>query len=110
MNKKVKILVGILVVVILVTSGWWIWKNQTVKGLDFESNGTCGLKASGSNYDISYCDRSCNLDIDCQFTCGCGAVNKNEICHDEGIIYDCVERYVKCEEKKCVALEEKSSK
>lgn len=100
MVKNKKIFFGILVVIILI-SGWWVWKSQTIVHI-----GICGPKGMGWNYDVSYCDKSCNADNDCMFTCGCGDINKNEICHDEGIIYDCVNHEVKCEKGKCVIGEE----
>ena len=46
------------------------------------------------------CNRDCQVDSDCKYTCGCGAINKNEICDDEGIIYDCVGHYVGCKKDK----------
>lgn len=90
MNKKIKILVGILAALILVAGGWSIWRNLK-----------CGL-----GYHNLFCNKSCKVDNDCKFTCGCGAINKNEICHDEGTVYDCVAQEVKCEKGKCVEGEE----
>lgn len=91
----------VLVVGIVLIGGLCIQKNR----------GICGLVgaegAAGKNYDASYCDRSCNVDSDCEYSCGCGAISKNETCHTEGIIFDCVDHYVKCEKGGCVAGEEK---
>lgn len=101
MRIKTKVLIVILVVVILVAV-WQVWKSQPVKDL----NEICGPFGAGQNYDVSYCDKSCNADNDCEFTCGCGAVNKNEICYDNGVIYDCVNHKVKCESNKCALGEE----
>jgi len=98
MNLKIKILIGALVVGIILISGWWIWNGQTIKN----PRGICGPKGMGINYDVLYCDETCNVDDDCKFTCGCGAINKNEICHDEGITYDCVDHEVKCKEGRCI--------
>ncbi len=98
MNSKIKIVVEILIMGVILVGGWWILNSQTIEG----PRGTCGQKAMGSNYDVSYCDKLCNMDNDCKFTCGCGAINKNEICHDEGIIYDCVDHNVKCKDSRCV--------
>lgn len=52
--------------------------------------------------DIKYCEQ----DSDCKYTCGCGAINKNEICHDEGATYDCVNHEVRCENNICITGEE----
>lgn len=59
--------------------------------------------------DPKYCDRSCNTDKDCEFSCACGAINKNEKCDVKGIEVDCFGRYwpVKCENKKCIIFKEK---
>jgi len=103
MNSKIKILVGVLVVGLVLIAGWWIWSSQTIKDL----KGICGPKGMGTNYNVSYCDKLCDVDNDCKFTCGCGAINKNEICHDEGIIYDCIEHETKCEKGRCVIGREK---
>jgi len=62
----------------------------------------CGPKGMGENYDVSFCDKSCNVDEDCKFVCGCGAISKNEICNDEGIMYDCEDLEVRCENNKCI--------
>ena len=98
MNTKIKILIGVLVVGVVLIAGWWIWNGQTIKN----PRGICGPKGMGINYDVLYCDETCNVDDDCKFTCGCGAINKNEICHDEGITYDCVDHEVKCKEGRCI--------
>lgn len=66
----------------------------------------CGPKAMGLSYDGSYCDRSCNADSDCQYSCGCGAINRNEVCNHEGIKYDCTYHTVSCESGKCVLGQE----
>jgi hypothetical protein len=105
--RSKKILIGILIVIL--ATGWW-WTRKEIKKNIPGQEGVCGPKAMGSGYDMSYCNKSCDIDIDCKFSCGCGAINKDEIFHDEGIIYDCVDRYVKCEEKKCIVIEEKLSK
>jgi len=102
MNSKTKIILGILIMSVILVGGWWIWNSQTIGG----PKGICGPRGMGSNYDVSYCDKSCNTNSDCKFTCGCGAINKNEICHDEGIIYDCVDREVMCKEGRCITGKE----
>jgi hypothetical protein len=71
-----------------------------------KSKQICGLKGMGPNYDESNCDISCMLNEDCKYVCGCGAINKNEVCHDEGIMYDCVDSEVKCKNNKCIVGEE----
>jgi len=98
MDSKIKILIGVLVVGVVLIAGWWIRNGQTIKN----PRGICGPKGMGINYDVLYCDETCNVDDDCKFTCGCGAINKNEICHDEGITYDCVDHEVKCKEGRCI--------
>jgi len=51
-------------------------------------------------------NKSCSIDDDCKYNCGCGAINKNETCHYQGA-YDCVRTKAKCESGICVA-EDKS--
>jgi len=105
MAKATKILIGILVIVVIIVGAWWILNNIFIeKPLQM-----CG--PSGKYYwvDISNCNKSCLTDEDCKFTCGCGAINKNEICHDPGATYDCVDHEVKCENSICVVGEEKVS-
>jgi hypothetical protein len=104
-NKKLlswKLFLIIIVLVIVVVGGILLLI------ADKETKGICGPTGTmGEEYNLSYCNKSCITDNNCQFTCGCGAINKNEICHDEGIIYDCVDRYVKCEDGACIDSEEK---
>lgn len=97
-EKRNKIVLIAILVLGLIAAGWF-WNNSAV----------CGPKAKGWNYDVSYCDASCITDDDCKLTCGCGAVNRDEACHDEGIVYDCAfSGYkAKCENKKCAVAEEK---
>ena len=64
----------------------------------------------GVKQGVFYCDNSCATDNDCKYTCGCGAININETCHDEGIIYDCVGHEVRCENSQCVEGKEIISK
>ena len=54
--------------------------------------------------------RSCEQDSDCKYTCGCGAINKDETCPDEGVVYDCVDHETECENGICVIVEEKIAK
>ena len=102
MSIKTKILAGILVIIIL-SGGWWFWKSQPAK----DSKGICGPLGAGLNYGIIYCDKSCNIGNDCKFTCGCGAINKDETCLDEGVIYDCVNHDVTCKNNKCALGKER---
>lgn len=95
--------VKVSVIAVILAGALWIWSNQNAGA----KSGICGPRGMGPDYDGSYCDKSCNVDNDCKFTCGCGAINKNETCHDEGIIYDCVNREVKCEKGGCVSGKEK---
>lgn len=82
---------------------------KNIKNIEFSQNtkGICGPKGMGDNYDLSYCNKICDTSSDCKFTCGCGAINKDEICHDIGVKYDCVDHYTKCENGKCDYGEEK---
>ena len=61
----------------------------------------CGPSVMGHNYSPENCDTSCEQDSDCISTCGCGTINKNEICHDEDIIWDCVASEVECANGTC---------
>ena len=98
-NKESRSLVVVIIVIIIVLI-FLIFKSL------FIQKEICGLKVMGKNYDVSFCNLSCSTDNDCRFTCGCGAINKNETCQDEGTIYDCVNHQVKCEENKCISGEE----
>ena len=64
-------------------------------------NEICGPDIKGPNHKQEYCNTSCEKDTDCQFTCGCGAINNDETCDDEGFIYDCVDQFVECAMNKC---------
>ncbi len=98
MSSKKKFFIGILVAGIVLNIRVWVYGSQNIQ----DSKGICGPKAAGLNYSGLYCDKSCKTDNDCKFTCGCGAINKNEICRDEGVIYDCVDCEAICEEGKCI--------
>ncbi len=52
------------------------------------------------------CKRECNVDSDCKFNCGCGAINKNEKCNDFGnLAVDCNPSIsVKCENNECKVI------
>lgn len=62
-------------------------------------NRTCKPVGEDSN-----CDRSCQLDSDCFYTCGCGAINKNESCDDSEAIFDCGYSRVECQNNLCVVV------
>ena len=102
-NWKYILIVVILAVVVGGGILWWIWNNVFVE----KPLSICG--PSGKYYwiNISNCDKSCLTAEDCKFTCGCGAINKRETCHTQGITYDCVDKEVKCENNICVVGEEK---
>jgi len=65
MNKKIKILIGILIVGVLLIGGWWILKNQI--------SGVCSDKTP------QFCDKTCKSDDDCKLEC-CGCISKKEKC------------------------------
>ena len=96
MNKGI-----IIIILLIITVGaiiWFVFNNQ--------EKDICGPKQIGPGYDMSYCDQSCNFDDDCKYACGCGAINKDEVCGDEGIMWDCVNHEVSCQDNKCVEGEE----
>jgi hypothetical protein len=64
----------------------------------------CGMGAE--DRDPSACDTACAVDSDCRFSCGCGAISKNETCDTDGVIFDCVNRRVFCQGGKCAYGEE----
>lgn len=66
----------------------------------------CGPRGAGPGHDASHCDRSCAANGDCKYTCGCGAINRDEGCDDAGIMYDCVDTEVRCEDGQCVTGDE----
>ena len=67
----------------------------------------CGVMGLGDKYSPDACDRSCKQISDCQFACGCGAINREENCFDDGIIYDCTGMNTDCINNKCTIIEEK---
>jgi len=106
MTTKTKIFIGILVFIVISTAtGWWIWNHIFIE----KPLSVCEPKEVNKFNDVSFCNKSCKTDEDCKFTCGCGAINNSETCHDQGTVYDCVEREVMCENNICVAREEKTS-
>ena len=93
---------------IIVGGGCIIWEYSKKSNNQFSNNNKIlnpTNECLGSN--SKFCDRDCQADSDCKYTCGCSAINKNEMCDDEGIIYDCVDHYVRCEKGECVLGEEK---
>jgi len=67
---------------------------------------SCGPKHGGEKYDLMHCNRSCNVDADCLYTCGCGAINADETCHDDGAMYGCVDSVVQCMNNRCEIVSE----
>lgn len=104
-KTNLKYILIVIVLVVIVGGGifYWGWINR------FETKpvSICGLNGEYEWINISNCNKSCQLDEDCIFTCGCGAINKNETCYNEGAIYDCVDHEVSCKDSVCVAYEEK---
>jgi eight-cysteine-cluster-containing protein len=100
------ILIVVILAVIVGIGSWWFWR------LRFEEKpvSVCGPSGNVFWVDVKNCNKSCQINDDCIFTCGCGAINKNEICHHEGVKYKCIDRDVKCENNICVAGEEKATK
>ncbi len=87
MDSKVKILVGVLVVGILLISGWWILSNQMI--------GVC------SNDTPQFCDRSCKTDQECKFACGCGCISRDEKCSSNAVCKIGVCHTCRCVNGKC---------
>ena len=107
MNFKDKRLwIGIVVVIVLIIVALWPRNYETICGPKDMNEFHTSLK---DKYSPAYCDKSCNYDDDCQDTCGCGAININEICHlsdsegNVGVLYNCaLTGTVKCEDNKCI--------
>jgi len=111
-SKKIWIIVLIsILVLIVIIGGILIFYNQSSKP-KLQSESTlqlkklCGPKGMGKEYSVLNCNISCEQDSDCKYTCGCGAINKDETCNDGGVIYDCVDTEVLCVNNKCVMGEE----
>ena len=67
----------------------------------------CGPDFLGQGRKVAYCDTSCQIDDDCQFACGCGVINKYEICDATGAAVDCIApapENIKCIEGKCAEV------
>lgn len=102
-RKNLTFLVTGLLAIIVIAGAWWILNGQPSGPAEV----VCGpdLSEAGEKYSLAYCDTSCNTDNDCRFACGCGPINKYEMCGDES--YNCEEvSLVKCEAGSCVAAEE----
>jgi len=67
--------------------------------------GICGPAFLGEGRNASSCDTSCKTDSDCKYICGCGVINKDEVCDTTGAVIDCfAQGEIKCVEGKCVEL------
>ncbi|MCK5475146.1 MAG: hypothetical protein KAI71_01005 [Candidatus Pacebacteria bacterium] len=109
-KKKIYLAIGIIFLGSMIAGGYY-FRDDVVSFFSSEKQ-TSVQDPIKVFYDCSgehpeSCDNDCQIDEDCKFTCGCGAINKNEVCQDEGIIYDCVDHYVSCENNKCILGEEK---
>ena len=107
-KTPVIVLIFIALGAIIIGGGYLIAEHYKTSDNQFSNNNKIlnpTNKCLGSN--SKFCNRDCQVDSDCKYTCGCGAVNKNETCNDEGVIYDCVDRYTQCEKGKCILGEEK---
>ena len=70
------------------------------------TKGECGVNVLGDNYNPDNCSAQCDEKSDCQYTCGCGAINKDESCFDDGAIYKCINTGVDCIDNECIITEE----
>ena len=90
MKKAGKIIIIILVAIILI---WLIYSGVSA----IIDSSKCAVWNNGK------CDKQCTIDIDCKHICGCGCVNKNEVCSyrrhyffvEQMIFPDCA-RVVEC--------------
>ena len=92
MKKKKLIIIVIVAFVILLTLGYFFIPK-------------CGPSSGGFPRSQKYCDKSCKLDADCEFKCGCGVVNKNEKCDTGNLLIDCImlsPNSIKCISNQCV--------
>ncbi len=65
----------------------------------------CGPAFLGEGRNTSHCDTSCQTDSDCKYICGCGVINKDEVCDTTGAEVDCIAPgEIKCAEGECVEL------
>ncbi|MDA3837163.1 MAG: hypothetical protein PF542_06090 [Nanoarchaeota archaeon] len=92
MKKSKFIFIGIILIVIIL--GFFILKNNNQK--------ICGFEEIGDEYSSKYCNKSCQLDEDCKYYCGCGAINVNETCDTGEFLFDCDYIEPKCENNICI--------
>lgn len=92
MKKSVIIGIIILVVLIIIVAAWMFTGKKEI----------CGPAFLGEGRNASSCDTSCQTETDCKYICGCGAINKEEICDTTGAEVDCLAPgEIKCVEGKC---------
>lgn len=61
----------------------------------------CGADRNG--FARSVCNKSCNEDWDCVYSCSCGAINRNETCvSDPDVMLKCGFVQVSCQNGECV--------
>lgn len=72
MDKKIKIGLICLFIGTIIILGSFIWNKQIPETKIIDN------------------EKSCEKDLDCQWVCGCGCINKNAKCEvPEDIMYDC---------------------
>jgi len=105
MTKSKKIIIALVIIIVVVVLGiWLLWPY--------------GGGIYGCGDDGGYlCDRSCQIDDDCIYSCGCGAINKDETCYVDQVldrnnekvdieqISDCLGGKVRCNNDFCVTIE-----
>jgi len=73
MIRKILLIIGLVVIL----AGIFLIKFFTTPVVPSVTTGPC------SSANQAGCNRSCQQDIDCKGTCGCGAININETCRNE---------------------------
>jgi hypothetical protein len=104
MNKKISTLlaIGIMLILSILVGGFFFFESQKV-AIQFPEIKIPGKECSDKNPNL--CNKNCNSDKDCQFTCGCNCVSKDEKCLTD-INCKMLSSFVcKCNNNKCEFVE-----
>lgn len=108
MFKKIStpIAIGIILILSVILGSFTLWQLSEMRKerkMPVSELKIPEKKCSRENPNI--CNKNCNSDEDCQFTCetDCGAINKEETCHYKVTPHSCAMEEVKCENNICVS-------
>ena len=100
MNKKIStpIAIGIILILSILVGGFFFFESQKgiiqIPGIEIS-----GKECSDKNPNL--CNKNCDSDTDCQFTCGCNCVSKDENCLTDIKCKTLPSSACKCNNNKC---------